>query len=218
MLNEYIPVREVTPQAYVPTQSLEKKYTEEDVLLLIKFIVKEFAKIIQKWTFTNNPCYPTLGFNNTTQTNINSLLLASLLNRENATLQAQEAITQNLLQQVNPKSLIDMLHMNRFKPGSSTLFEQPKAGSIPTNTHSSAPTKVVESKENVDDIKMQENEPEPKDEVDTILSSEDKSGRYRSISEDTTAQTKKVDLDQAYAFLNNPSILGALLKNFPSSN
>lgn len=159
------------------------------------------------------------GFNNMAQTNINSLLLASLLNRENATLQAQEAITQNLLQQVNPKTLVNMLHMNRFPSGTSTPLEHPKPSVAPSNPHSSAPTKPVESKENADDIKMQEREEaEPKDEVDTILSSEDKSGRYRSISEDTTAQTKKMDLEQAYAFLNNPSVLSALLKNFSSSN
>lgn len=159
------------------------------------------------------------GLNNVAQPHINSLLLASLLNRENSTLQAQEAITQNLLQQVNPKTLVDMLQLNKYPTGASTPMEQPKGVGVPTYPFSSVPTKAPVPKENIDDLKMQErDEPEPKDEVDTILSSEDKSGRYRSISEDTTAQTKKVELEQAYSFLNKPAVLSALLKNFPSSN
>lgn len=180
-------------------------------MLLIKFIVKEFAKIIQRWSISQSNPLSMLGLVQPPQPNLNQLLLNLLLNRESILRQQQESLTNNLLQQVNPKTLIEMLDQ-RNNSGIST----PRTMSANTfgqmaPTSSKAP---CEQKEDTDDIKMQEREPnETKDEVDTVQSSEDKTNRKRSVSEDTCTQSKKISLEQAYSILNGNSLLSNLLKN-----
>lgn len=207
----------ITPNIQTPKR--DKKYSEEDILLLIKFIVKEFAKIVQKWSFAQTSPFSLLGANNNpVQPNLNQLLLNLLLNRDNMLRQQQETLTQNLMQQLNPKILLDLLEQSKYHSGSST----PKA-SFANNMTSSVPAPVSayresEQKENIDDLKTPDlDRKETKDEVDTIQSSEDKNDRKRSLSEDTTSQNKRINLEQAYSILNRNASLSSLLKNFSSS-
>jgi hypothetical protein len=207
----------ITP--IIQNQKRDKKYSEEDILLLIKFIVKEFAKIVQKWSFTQTSPFSLLGAsNNSVQPNLNQLLLNLLLNRDSMLKQQQETLTQSLIEQINPKILLDLLEKTKYHSGSST----PKA-SFANNMTSSVPAPVFtsresEQKENIDDLKTPDlDRKETKDEIDTIQSSEDKNDRKRSLSEDTTGQNKKINLEQAYSILNRNASLNSLLKNLSSS-
>jgi hypothetical protein len=197
-----------------PTQTIpkgERKYSEEDILMLIKFIVKEFAKIIQRWSISQSNPLSMLGLVQPQQPNLNQLLLNMLLNRENLIKQQQETLANSLLQQMNPRTLIEMLDQ-RQPSGVSTPKTMSANTFAPMAPNSSQAQ--CEQKEEADDIKMPEREPnETKDEVDTIQSSEDKTHRKRSVSEDTCTQSKRISLEQAYSILNGNSLLSNLLRN-----
>lgn len=207
----------------IPNFRSEKKYSEEDILLLIKFIVKEFAKIVQKWSFTQSTPFSLFGANvNPIQPNLNQLLLSLLMSRDNMMKQQQETLAQNLMQQINPKILLDMLNQSKSQSGYSTPMT-----SHANNMTSSVPAPFFairdpepepEPKENVDDLKTPDLDiKEAKDEVDTIQSSEDKKSRKRSLSDDTLSPSRKINLEQAYSILNKNASLSSLLKNFSSS-
>jgi hypothetical protein len=203
----------------IPNFRSEKKYSEEDILLLIKFIVKEFAKIVQKWSFTQTSPLSLFGANNNPiQPNLNQLLLSLLMNRDNMVKQQQETLAQNLMQHINPKILLDMLNQSKSHSGYSTPMT-----SHANNMTSSVPAPFFanrdpEPKENIDDLKTPDlDRKETKDEVDTIQSSEDKKSRKRSLSDDTLSPSRKINLEQAYSILNKNASLSSLLKNFPSS-
>lgn len=202
-----MPAKQEAPQV------TDKKYSEQDILLLIKFIVKEFAKIVQKWRFPQTMNYPMFGLTPAPQPMLNSLLISSLLRGEVPAMQSQEMITQNLLQQINPKILLDMLDQNRNNSG----VNSPGASSRKVSCHSHLT--VPEPKESQDDIKSPEvNQAEVKDDADTIQSSEDKTHRQRSSSDLSSGNSKKIDLQQAYSILNNNSILNSLIKDLGGSN
>lgn len=179
--------------------------------MLIKFIVKEFAKIIQRWSISQSNPLSMLGLVQPQQPNLNQLLLNMLLNRENLIKQQQETLANSLLQQMNPRTLIEMLDQ-RQPSGVSTPKTMSANTFAPMAPNSSQAQ--CEQKEEADDIKMPEREPnETKDEVDTIQSSEDKTHRKRSVSEDTCTQSKRISLEQAYSILNGNSLLSNLLRN-----
>ena len=58
------------------------------------------------------------------------------------------------------------------------------------------------------------NNSEVKDEIETIQSSDSKTERKVSISEDASNISRKINLDQAYKILRENSILDALIKTF----
>lgn len=175
-----------------------KKYNEEDIILLIKFIVKEFAKIVQKWSSSPNPAFPQFGMNCLPQSNMNSLILSLLTNRENALQQHQDLLAQNLMQQININAGIDMLNQRKSESGPSTHMSKPQGVDFLNYQQPQANHSRSDASENIEINKDAERElQETKDEeVDTIQSSEDKSNRFRTMSEDTMNQSKKLDLEQ----------------------
>lgn len=202
----------------IEKQRAENKYSEEDILLLIKFIVKEFSKIIQRWATNQNPAFSLLGLSSLPQPSLSSYLLSNILNNQNGYLQQQDLLTQSLMQQINPQSLLNMLNKDKQNSSVTTPHDRSRKVSIGSQHLSAFNTKDAEQKENADDLKLPERDaPETKDEIDTIHSSEDKTNRNRSISEDTSIQTSRIDLDQAYTILNKNPRLSALLKNISSS-
>lgn len=161
-------------------QSENKKYSEEDILLLIKFIVKEFAKVIQKWTFTQNQMLPLLNFGGATPQSMNTLLLTSLLAKEMTNQQNQELIQNSLIQQLNPSELLEMIEKNKVQNKETVLENKASefhSAPFPTNFQ-----KDIEISQHTDDHKHSEsmNCNEIKDEIETIQSSEDKSGKNQS--------------------------------------
>lgn len=198
-----------------PPQGGERKYTEEDILMLIKFIVKEFAKIVQRWSGTQSFGLPMFGLNAMPQPNINSMLLATLLSRDTMNFQNQDMAQQNLLNQVNPSALLDMLDQNKYASGDTTPMDRSKNLSVHSYPVTSIPPKEKASKEHTDDIKVQDNDRDiVKDEVETIQSSEDKTNKRKSISEDTTNPPKKIDIDEVYSILKQNNSLHNLINKF----
>lgn len=184
----------------------EKKYSDEDILLLIKFIVKEFAKVVQKWFYSQPPSIPGMQLPGQ-QANTNQLLLQLLLNKENAARQ-QDTFVQTLLQPSGSNFLLDMVNQIQQSQGASAPATQ---GVAPSDL-----VKEDEPKENLDDIKTPESDdPEIKDEVNTVQSSEGRTDRKESISEDTQGN-KKISLAEAYSILNKNAHLQSLFKNFSS--
>jgi hypothetical protein len=214
----YNPLEQQFMTPMIPNFRSEKKYSEEDILLLIKFIVKEFAKIVQKWSFTQSSPFSMFGANNNQmQPNLNQLLLSLLMNRDNM-MKQQETLAQNLMQQINPKILLDMLNQSKSQSGYSTPmtpYANNMASSVPAPFFAN---RDPEPKENIDDLKTPDlDRKEAKDEVDTIQSSEDKKSRKRSLSDDTLSPSRKINLEQAYSILNKNASLSSLLKSFSSS-
>jgi len=120
--------------------------------------------------------------------------------------QQQEVFSQNLLQQANPKLILDMLEQFKHLSGNSTPISQNSA--VPPSKPND-----LEAKENIDDIKSPEREdPEIKDEVNTVQSSEG-ADRKRSMSEETSTQNNKISLEQARLILNKYSSLQPLFQN-----
>eukprot|EP00343_Euplotes_focardii_P009339 CAMPEP_0205824308 /NCGR_PEP_ID=MMETSP0206-20130828/20320_1 /ASSEMBLY_ACC=CAM_ASM_000279 /TAXON_ID=36767 /ORGANISM="Euplotes focardii, Strain TN1" /LENGTH=321 /DNA_ID=CAMNT_0053122309 /DNA_START=11 /DNA_END=976 /DNA_ORIENTATION=+ len=205
----YKPLEQAFTQPPQHNLKTEKKYSEEDIQLLIKFIVKEFSKIIQKWFFTQPSPTPSFSMNSQPTGSNNLLLLNLLLNKENVLRQQQESFTQNLLQQANPKLILDMLE--QFKHLSGTSTPQTSNAVVPTLQQCDP-----EPKENLDDIKSPErDDSEIKDEVNTVQSSEGRTDRKRSISEETS-QNRKISLEQAQSLLSQHAFLQPLFKNFSS--
>lgn len=203
--------------APLPTSQLntEKKYSEQDILLLIKFIVKEFAKIVQKWNITQNPSFGLLGMGQLPQPNLNTLLLSTLLGSQASYMNQSDLMAQSIMQQINPHTILSMLDQNRFNSGVTTPNDRSRKVSVGSQPPTFMAPSISEQRENTDDLKQPEGDAhETKDEVETIHSSEDKTNRHRSISEDTSIPSKKIDLDQAYSILSNNAALNALLKNF----
>jgi hypothetical protein len=178
--------------------------------------VKEFAKLVQKWTFTPNPVLPLLGMNSCPQPNLNSLILSILFNRETAMKQQQDLLAHNFLQQINPNAFLEMLNQTKQPSGQSSALEKSH------NSESMSvlpPFRPLDHAEIVEPRKTSEREgQEMKDEVETIQSSEDKSNRVRTFSEETANQGKKIDLEQAYSILNKNSFLSEFLKNHSSAD
>ncbi|CAI2385096.1 unnamed protein product [Moneuplotes crassus] len=183
-----------------------KKYSDEDILLLIKFIVKEFSKVVHKWFYSQPSSL--LGANlPAQQANNNQLLLHLLLNRENTMRQQQESLNHALLQQTNSKLLLDMISQFKLNQGAPAPSSPIGVG---TFTH-----RGDEPKENFDDIKTPEGDnPEGKDDVNTVQSSEGRTDRKESISEDH--KSNKISLSEAYSILNKNAHLQSLFQNISS--
>ncbi len=184
----------------------EKKYSDEDILLLIKFIVKEFAKVVQKWFYSQPPTPAGLNVP-TQQANTNQLLLHLLMNKEDVGRQPQESFAQTLLAQNNSKLLLDMISQFKQSPGTQ----------VPAHPNGVAPvvSRDAEPKENFDDIKTPEGEDqEGKDDVNTVQSSEGRTDRKESISEEN--QAGKITLPEAYSILSKNANLQSLFKNISS--
>lgn len=183
--------------------SLEKRYSDQDILLLIKFIVREFAKVVQKWFYSQPPTLA--GFSAPAQqASTNQLLLHLLLNKENAARQPQESFAQALLMQNNSKLLLDMI---------SQLKQNKGAPSHPNGVASAS--RDAEPKENFDDIKTPEGEDqEGKDDVKTVQSSEGRTDRKESISGEN--QAPKISFPEACSILSRNANLQSLFKNISS--
>ena len=177
---------------------------------MIKFIVKEFSKIIQKWFFKQPSTQSFMGMSATPQANTNQLLLNLLLNKENAVRhQQQEFLVQSLLQQANSNILLEMLDQFKHLSGTSTPISM-------TPVVPAAYIRKPETKENLDDVKSPErDDQEIKDEVNTVQSSEGKTERKVSTLEEKN-QGKKISLEEAYSIVNRNAYLQSLFKNFSS--
>ena len=196
-------------------------YSEEDILLLIKFIVKEFAHIVLKWTKKPTINSSFFGLNClSNQSNMNSMLLSALLAKETSNLQNQEMMQSQLMQQVNSILLSDMLEQNRNNSGDTSPIDRSKNVSVT----SFPPTTIAHNEPVIQeqDVQMKfESRPcaEFKDEVETIQSSEDKTDRNRSSSDDPSVVTvKRIELNQAYSLLESNSVLKSLIKNFSNTS
>ncbi|CAI2384607.1 unnamed protein product [Moneuplotes crassus] len=183
----------------------EKKYSDQDILLLIKFIVKEFAKVVQKWFYSQTTSLS--GFNlPVQQANSNQMLLQLLMNKEN-TARPQENLHQGLQQQTNSKLLFDIMSQFNLNQSSSNPLSPVGLGT--------SVTRDAEPKENLDDIKTPEREDhEGKDDVKTVQSSEGRTDRKESISEENSRA--KISLSEAYSILSRNGHLQSLFKNIPS--
>jgi len=211
-------------------KSEQKLYSEEDILLLIKFIVKEFAQIVQKWMA--RPTFASMfGMNSMPQGNMNTMLLTTLLARETANLQQQEMIHSQIMQQINSMLLGDIMDQSRNLSGDSSPLDRSK--NISVNSFPPINAEFVNKVKLADNIATQEPiirdeenhvkinarlEPELKDEVETIQSSEDKTIRNRSNSDDPNfIPVKRIDLNQAYSILEQNSVLHSLIKTFSNT-
>lgn len=167
--------------------------------------MKEFAKVVQKWFYSQTPSLPGLNLP-AQQANSNQLLLQMLLNKENAARQ-QEGAHQALLQQANSKLVLDIVNQFKQKQGSSTPLSPVAVDNFQN--------KDAEPKENLDDIKTPEREDqEGKDDVKTVQSSEGRLDRKESISDENLHN--RINLAEAYSILSKNTHLQSLFKNFPS--
>ena len=161
--------------------------------------------------------FPFSNYSGITTQSMNSLLLSSLLAKEMNCQQNQELIQQTLYQQINPTALLEKIEKNRNQ-SKETISESSN------RDYQSAFTPIIgeqhtEIKDQTDTLKYSENNcKEMKDEIETIQSSDEKTGRNRSISDDTSNISRKISLKQAYHILNQNSILDTLIQTFSSSN
>ena len=209
-----------TPIEINQTPKPQKMYSEEDILLLIKFIVKEFAQIVQTWISRPNVGTPFFNLNSMPQGSMNSMLLSALLARETVNLQNQEMIQSQLIQQVNSILLADMFDQNKNISDESSPIDRSKNISIASFPQ--AASLVPDMKQNVDFEASPKFPTRPelqtKDEIDTIQSSDDKTNRIRTISEEQNEiSVPKIGLHEAYSILENNKALNSLIKTVSST-
>lgn len=196
-------------------------YSEDDILLLIKFIVKEFAHIVQKWISRPALNLPFGGVSQPPQSNLNQMLLSALLVRETTNLQNQEMIQSQLMQQVNSILLSDMIDQNKNNSGDSSPLDRTKNVSVTSYPQTSNIVQETKQVQEDADMKLQdEQEQKIKDDIETVQSSEDKTHKVRTISEDIVVEQdeNKIDLKTAYSILEKNHVLNSLIKTFTNTN
>lgn len=208
------------PEVAQAPQVPSKLYSEDDILLLIKFIVKEFAQIVQNWMGRPNMGTPQIGMNSMPQGNMNSMLLSALLARETANIQSQESLQSQLMQQVNSILLADMADQNKNCSGDSSPLERTKNMSVTSfpQTTTITPEFKFSNDDGFTKPPMRQDQ-ETKDEVDTIQSSEDKTQRHRAASDEqlNVDYSNSIGMPQAYSILEKNHVLSSLIKTFSST-
>ena len=161
-------VEEVLLPPKQPDLRTDCKYSEEDILLLIKFIIKEFGKTIQKWFFKDSFSQSIFGINASPQISINQFFLNLLLNKKNLMKQQQENFTQNLPQPLDSKQLSTILNQIQYLSGNSTPSNYNPINSNASNRESV----IIENQNSLNNLES--NNQETKCEVNTMQSSEEK--------------------------------------------
>ena len=215
--NQFVPQFQM-PDMSPAQPSGQKMYSEDDILLLIKFIVKEFAQIVQNWMGRSSAGSPNMGLNAGQSGNMNSMLLSALLAKETANIQSHDMLQNQLLQQVNSILMADMVDQNNS--GVSSPLERTKNGSVAS--FPAATTIAPEYKAPQDEGFTQpvhKVDQETKDEIETIQSSEDKTHRQKAGSDEPNEiSANRIEMPQAYSILEKNQILGSLIKSFSSTS
>lgn len=124
------------------------------------------------------------------------------------------------MKQLNPVSLLESMNASKSRSNFSLCSEvESKSNHTPVASAARLNESEFRDPEPSDDLESEEKERyEVKDEIETILSSEGKTDRKQSISEEISVNKSKIHLEQAYRILEENSVLHALIKSFSSSN